>query len=86
MSENTENMAEQKQRSEMGEAASSEQMVGAIASISTGQASENETETIGVIGKEIKGRHAYPPPFFPFQLIPIDSTAFTGVFGGRRWD
>jgi hypothetical protein len=23
---------------------------------------------------------------FPFQLIPIDSTAFVAVFGGRRWE
>jgi hypothetical protein len=76
----------EKRCSEIGEAESSERMVGTIASISTGQVSGNETENIGLIVEEVKGQHDYPFPFFPFQLTPIDSRAFKGVFGGRRWE
>ncbi len=46
----------------------------------------HELENICVLVDDIKGRHDYSPLFFPFQLIPIDSTEFTGVFGGRRWE
>ena len=79
-------MTKKKRRSEMGKAKSSERTVGTIASISTGQVSENETESIGLIVEEVKGQHDYPSLFFPLQLIPIDSTAFKGVFGGKRWE
>jgi hypothetical protein len=76
----------EKRCSEIGEAESSERMVGTIASISTGQVYENETENIGLILEEVKGQHDYPSLFFRFQLTPVDSRTFKGVFGGRRWD
>ena len=74
-------MTKKKRCSEIGEAESSERRVGTI---STGQVSENETENIGLLVKEVKGQHDYPLPSFPFQLTPIDSRTFKGVFGGRR--